>query len=653
MDQPTRYQPEIDGLRAVAITPVVLFHAGVPGLRGGYVGVDVFFVLSGYLISRLLLIELRQTGTIDFAGFYARRVRRLLPALAVVVAAALLLGIFILSPALERPELSKSAIATMAFVSNIYFWSIEAIYFAPPTDWIPLLNMWTLSAEEQFYLLWPALMLLAAWLGRRSGRPMAAIATGMIFAAAVISFTLFWRLMPSRPTAAFYLTPTRGWEFALGGLLALTGDHTKRMGRVGGPAALLGLIAIALAVTLPHHGLVSRVVTAALGTAAVIAGITAAPAAVPVRLLQLGPLTAVGKLSYSWYLWHWPLLAFARLLAPGDNSLVRAIAVVFAALALAAVTFVFIENPIRQRRPWPFSATRQTLLAGGALSVTVAALAVTLGLTADAATRRDPWLTAIVAAARTIPAKPGCNFAQSFTELAPAADCAIGGANGPLRILVWGDSQAEQLKAMMRADGDRGSYSSAIWSKSDCPPLVGAPSEESNPAACFAFNRSVAAELPALAQAGLGGLILASRRFGFPGAWAPFDRLEAWRAGMQQIFATARGLNIRVLVMAPIPQFPLALPECLAHGSAVQCGVSRAMMERERAPLLAALREIAQDYDNVRIWDPFDLLCDASTCTAMRDGTIMYSDRGHLSVLGARKLAPIVAPQLDWLRAQQ
>ncbi|MFZ0425089.1 MAG: acyltransferase [Xanthobacteraceae bacterium] len=162
MDQPTRYQPEIDGLRALAITPVVLFHAGVPGLRGGYVGVDVFFVLSGFLISRLLLAELGQTGTIDFAGFYARRIRRLLPALALVVTAVLLVGAFILSPALERPDLSRSAAATMAFVSNIYFWRMQANYFAQPTDWIVLLNTWTLSVEEQFYLVWPVLLALAA-----------------------------------------------------------------------------------------------------------------------------------------------------------------------------------------------------------------------------------------------------------------------------------------------------------------------------------------------------------------------------------------------------------------------------------------------------------------------------------------------------------
>jgi hypothetical protein len=275
---------------------------------------------------------------------------------------------------------------------------------------------------------------------------------------------------------------------------------------------------------------------------------------------------------------------------------------------------------------------------------------VALELQADAATRRDPWLGAIVAAARTIPAKPGCNFVGPFTELAPATDCAVGGANGPPRILVWGDSQAEQLKAMMSADGDRSRSTAAIWSKSACTPLVGVPLEESNPAACFAFNQSVASELPALAQAGLSGIVLASRHFGFPGARAPPEMLAAWRADMQKTLSTAQGLNMRVLLIAPIPVFQLPLPECLAHGAPAQCGASRAAIERERAALLAELREIIGGYDNARIWDPLDLLCGADTCSPMRDGTIMYSDRGHLSVLGAQAIAPYAAPDLDWLR---
>jgi hypothetical protein len=450
------------------------------------------------------------------------------------------------------------------------------------------------------------------------------------------------------------LAPTRGWEFALGGLLVLAQRRVEQLGRIGGWLALSGLVLIAIAVARLERGLDLIVLTADIGTVAIIAGIIAAPAAAPARLLRTRPMIVIGKLSYSWYLWHWPLLAFARVLAPDDNSPTRALAAVCGALALAALTFVFIENPIRQRRPWPFAGAHQTLVAGGVLSLTVALLAVALMLQADAARRREPWLTAIAAAARTIPGTPGCNFAQKFSGLAASRACTVGAPGATPRVLVWGDSQAEQLKATMIADGDRGAYAAVIRSKSDCPPLVPTPSQRSaSTSACIDFNRAVAAELPALAQSGLAGIVLASRHFGFPGARAPLDKLAAWREGLGDILSAARGLHLRVVLIAPIPMFRSLLPECLAHGSAAQCGESRAVFERGQAPLLAALRETVKDYDNVRIWDPSDLMCDASLCTPLRDGTIMYSDRGHLSVLGARALAALAAPELDWLRGQR
>ena len=299
MDQPTRYQPEIDGLRALAITPVVLFHAGVPGLRGGYVGVDVFFVLSGFLISRLLLAELGQTGTIDFAGFYARRIRRLLPALALVVTAVLLVGAFILSPALERPDLSRSAAATMAFVSNIYFWRMQANYFAQPTDWIVLLNMWTLSVEEQFYLVWPVLLALAASVGRWSGAGFGGCGADLVCAVRAIAGAVLASARSARRIGGC-------WELGL-----------VLIAPVAGSSAALDLTVLR---PLPHHGLVGP------------GDWLLAPRRPSGALRSAGSVPA----------------RFARGLAAAGALSLRC-----RALALAALPSFFVENPIRQRRPWP------------------------------------------------------------------------------------------------------------------------------------------------------------------------------------------------------------------------------------------------------------------------------------------------------------
>jgi peptidoglycan/LPS O-acetylase OafA/YrhL len=423
------YQPEFDGLRAVAIVPVVLYHAGVPGLPGGFVGVDVFFVISGFLISRLLLLELNETGRIDILAFYARRARRLLPALATVVAMVLVLGSFILSPALERQQLSQSATATMAFVSNIYFWRQQAHYFAQPAEWVPLLNMWTLSVEEQFYLLWPALLMLAALFAR--GRPLPAKVALMLAGLSAVSFALFWWGVRAEPTASYYLAPTRAWEFALGAALALFEKRLSHIGRGAAPFTLGGLAAIALAVALGRDSLLWVIGLAAFGTAAVIGGITAASGSEGVRLLRWSPLGVIGKLSYSWYLWHWPLLAFGRVLDVGHHSLSRNLLAAFGALALAALTFVFIEDPIRRRRPWPFAGAGQTLATGGVISLALVGAAVALAFQADAAMRRDPWLAAIDAAGHGAVHSPsGCHAFKSFEGLPPARHCAVGAEKG-------------------------------------------------------------------------------------------------------------------------------------------------------------------------------------------------------------------------------
>ena len=213
--------PEIDGLRAVAIILVAFFHAGLPGMMGGFIGVDVFFVISGFLITRLLVDEFIRTGSLDILGFYARRVRRLLPALAVVLVATLAAGALVLNPIGEQQDLAASAVATATFVSNIFFWRTQTGYFADHAEQLPLLHMWTLAVEEQFYIFWPLAMLGTGFLARRSGVSSYAILVAMLVVGSIASLVLSWLITPIKPTMAFYLTPFRGWEFGIGGLLSI------------------------------------------------------------------------------------------------------------------------------------------------------------------------------------------------------------------------------------------------------------------------------------------------------------------------------------------------------------------------------------------------------------------------------------------------
>ena len=312
-----RYRPEIDGLRAVAVVLVVLYHVGVPGITGGFVGVDVFFVISGYLITSLLVLEAETRGRISLSSFYARRIRRLFPALMVVVLATLLLGAIWLLPVFsEQTDLAKSAIATAFYVSNVYFWLFTGDYFGAPAALEPLLHTWTLAVEEQFYLFWPLLIIGALRLGRIRQTDLKRDLLKAVAVLFVISFVIgVWQTAAS-PRAAFYLMPARAWEFAVGGIVALILPREKRSAPTGaGWLSAVGLLviigsAVYLDDKAPFPGFNALMPT--LGACAVIAGGALNQKSLAVRFLTTRPMVLIGLWSYSWYLWHWPLLAISR-----------------------------------------------------------------------------------------------------------------------------------------------------------------------------------------------------------------------------------------------------------------------------------------------------------------------------------------------------
>lgn len=337
-----QYRPEIDGLRTLAVVPVVMFHAGLPGFPGGFVGVDVFFVISGFLITGIIARDL-EAGNFSIVRFYERRARRIVPALMLVLTFSFLAALVILLP-FELLSFGQGLIGVVMFVSNIVFWR-QSGYFAAQSDLNPLLHTWSLAVEEQFYIFFPLLLWLLWRVGMRA-------VWGCLGLVALASLALSDFASERAVSANFFLLPTRAWELIFGALLALwLMRRPQPMGWMAELLSLAGLFAIGVSVAsfssaTPFPSLYALLPV--LGTGMVL--LAAQPITLVGRLLALRPMVAIGLVSYSAYLWHQPLFAFARLLTP--SGLLSAWAILVLSLAtflLAAVSWRFVEQPFRQQ----------------------------------------------------------------------------------------------------------------------------------------------------------------------------------------------------------------------------------------------------------------------------------------------------------------
>lgn len=467
-----KYRPDIDGLRAIAVLSVVAFHAFPKWMPGGFIGVDIFFVISGYLITTILLGNLANSS-FSYADFYGRRIRRLFPALLTVLAATFVVGWYVLLSD-EFQQLGKHVLAGGAFLSNLAFWS-ETGYFDTATESKPLLHLWSLAVEEQFYIVWPLVLGLAWKRGWRIGRVLGALA--------LVSFIVNVALVHRYPSATFYLPASRFWELAVGGLLAYVRLHRPgSMSRGDDLQSLAGLGLIVLGLAVLTHLKAFPGWWAMLPVFGAALCIAAGPAAFLNRFfLASKPMVWVGLISYPLYLWHWPLLAYARILEGGMPSRNIRIACVVLAFALAWLTWFFVEKRVRHatgpRTPRLLAAAMAALMACGAL-------AWSQGLSAR---HSDPYLAQVVAATQD------WSYPQGLTATRIGDDPGWRLGDGPHTVLLFGDSHIEQYAAravaLAKKDGAQSIHSLLFATRGGCPPIPNVM-EDLNPG-CDAWRSGV------------------------------------------------------------------------------------------------------------------------------------------------------------------
>jgi len=376
---------DIEGLRAIAVVLVVLFHASIGGFSGGFVGVDVFFVISGFLITGLLLRERRASGTISLSTFYSRRARRLLPAALLVLLVTLAASIILLPPLLI-PGVATDTASAALYVSNMGFAMQATDYFAAGQAPSPILHYWSLGVEEQFYLFWPIIVLLVA---RGASQPARRVGVALIAIAGTSFVFALWLTSAAQPWAFFSL-PARAWELALGGILALAGTRLRLVPeRAAAAAGWVGVALIVLAGTVlnettPFPGYAALLPT--VGAAMVIVSGARVTAAGPARLLGTAIPRFLGRISYSLYLWHWPVLVLPAVAAGIPLPLPERVALVIVAVALAAATHRWVEDPLRRGR-FIGALPRRNLALAGAVTLAVALVSVSVDISSAASLR--------------------------------------------------------------------------------------------------------------------------------------------------------------------------------------------------------------------------------------------------------------------------
>jgi peptidoglycan/LPS O-acetylase OafA/YrhL len=636
-----QHQTHIEGLRAVAILLVVFDHANIPGFSGGFVGVDVFFVISGYLITGLLLTE-HAEGRVDYFRFIARRLGRLFPALFVMVVATCSLSYSVLSPQI-LPEQLAAAAAAMAWYSNFLFAFSELAYFGPSASSNLFLHTWSLGVEQQFYLIWPLILLLAA---RRGARPdgLSSRLLGLLAGVFVLSLLLSLQLSREQPAFAFYLVPTRAFQFAAGALtwLACTTHPLSQV--VAKLLSLAGALCILIAAALldgtqAYPGGWALLPT--VGTAWLIAAAHPRFGNLVAAVLSVRPMLYLGRVSYAWYLWHWPVLLLGAefILEPKPEGNLVLVGI---ALLLAALTHLVIERPFRR------------LCARTPVSHTVLVFVVLIALSSSLLTKwhnqADEWVAAgteqrVLDARNDIPKiySLGCDewYHSDVVKV-----CSFGNVDATRTAVLIGDSIGLQWFPAFEHQFLAPDWRLLAITKSACPIVDGPyfyPRLRRQYTECATWRQSA---LALIASLGPDLVIIGSSAF------YEFSALQ-WEQGSARVFDILSPNSEHVIVLRPTPALPLDGPACLSRPPMPLFAADfRKPCEgpaENPANELAwrALSAAAAGYPNVHLLDLNDLVCPDARCRAELRGAIVFRDSMHLTASFADSLSEALGKRLD------
>lgn len=667
--EPSRFIPHVQGLRAIAVLSVVLYHFWPGRVTGGYIGVDIFFVISGFLITAHLMRELTATGTVRLGQFWARRARRLLPASLLVL---LFCAVVVMSPYLRPtsalPNEVREILASTFYVENWYLALNSADYLNHAGDPTTVQHYWSLSLEEQFYVMWPLIMLLAAWIAvkwlRGSRRRAVIVALGAVSVAS-LAFCIVFTI--TDPAPAYFVTFGRMWQFGVGALVALI-PLLRVRNAIGSFVLGWGGILVLVFVIFTYDGQTPfpgyNAILPTLGAAAVISASNTDRWWYPTRILSLRPAQFVGDISYSLYLWHWPLIIIAPSVPFWGLTIYHRVALLVLCFVLAWLTKRFVEDPVRGWKVLTSRPARVTLWSSLAAMIVVALVAGTAWLvnaplynqgTRDIAQlQQDPpecfgaasVLDASCADADfegTILPAPG--FAgidrpsdeQCFVQLTDArpVSCTFGSDDPDApRVALIGDSHAYQLLSTFQRMADENGWQLVTWFKGACPwnttPLA---TPGAFGAACTEWRERVQsaiddADLDAVFTAAIATTPYSSA--GYPSTH------DAAVSGYRDAWSTVLDRDIPVITVVDNPVWETDPNKCLRTRDIADCDAPRSDVLVADDPL----RDAASGLDGVTLLDFTDVFCGAEVCEPVVGGANVYRDQDHLTVTFADTLAP-------------